>query len=249
MSAIVFLELLLPKLSFDAPPEISFTEMLTYFQLNLSEKKRTQVSALHSIFDVYNLRCFLINQTMPFQGVYPRHTLQEKTILNEPIIKGTESFFALYPTLGEKQKHVDILYKMFLESYAFEKPSFVQKYFRFEYFFRQISAYLRAENLKISYEIDPEALPFDLQTLSTWPEEFLPLVDIFHKNHSSPIALEHELSKWKFSYFESLLEEQKPFSFEKILLYFLERQLLEMRKNMHNPQFSSSLKQIIEAVA
>jgi hypothetical protein len=248
MSAIAFLEILLPQLNLDTPPEMSLDEVLDFFLLNLSSSEMQQVQRLSDYYDVENLRSYLLGQPMTARGNLPRHRLQEKTLGDEWAIPGTESFFNAYPNIDAKRKHAHELMLFFLKERAKEPSSFVQKCYLFEYRLRHIFAFLRAENLGRTYEIDPDELSFSLNDPNTWPPEFQSLPKIWQGIHRGPLEFEQSIAKWKIDYYDALGSHNDPFSFENILIYFLKLRLLESRKNMKNPQLPHTLERMAKAV-
>jgi hypothetical protein len=248
MSAIAFLEILLPRLSFESLPEMSLDEVLDFFVLNLSSSQMHQIQQLSDYYDVENLRSYLLGQPMTARGNLPRHRLQEKTVAGDCAIPGTEAFFDAYPDLDAQKKHAHELTFFFLKSRSKEPPSFAQKNSLFEYQLRHIFAFLRAEALERTYEIESEDLSFSLNDTNTWPPEFLSLPKLWQGTHRGPLEFEKSLAKWKFEHYEALEAHNDPFSFDNIMIYFLKLRLLELRKNMKNPQLTHTLERMAKAV-
>ena len=248
MSAIAFLEILLPHLCLESTPEMSLDEVLDFFALNLSSSQMHQVQQLSDYYDAENLRSYLLGQPMTARGNVPRHRLQEKVLAGDCAIPGTEAFFDTYPDLDSKKKHAHELLFSFLKERSKAPTSFAQRYYLFEYQLRHIFAFLRAESLERTYEVASEDLSFSLTDTNTWPSEFLNLTKIWQGMNRGPLEFEKSIAKWKFDYYETLGAHNDPFSFETILIYFLKLRLLESRKNMKNPQLTHTLERMAKAV-
>jgi hypothetical protein len=248
MSAIAFLEILLPQLSLESPPEMSLDEVLDFFSLNLTSSQMAQVAQFSDYYDVENLRSYLLGQPMTARGNFPRHRLQEKTLSGDWVIPGTQAFFDLYPDLDAKKKHAHELMLSFLKERSKSSSSFAQRHYSFEYQLRHIFAFLRAESLSRTYEVDSDDLSFSLADVTTWPPEFLDLPKLWQGTHRGPLEFEKSIAKWRFEYYEALEARNEPFCFETILIYFLKLRLLESRKNMKNPQLTHTLERMAKAV-
>jgi hypothetical protein len=248
MSAVVFLEIFLPQLSFESPPEMALDEVLDFLALNLSPSHMLQIKRLSDYYDVENLRSYLLGQPMTARGNVPRHRLEEYTLLGDCSIPGTESFFEAYPDLDTQRKHAHELMPSFLKKRSKESSSFVQKNYLFEYRLRHIFAYLRAVSLGKTYTLNEGELSFFLDDVDSWPEEFLKLPTLWKGVHRGPLEFEHSIAKWKFEYYDSLGVHNTPFSFKTILIYFLKLRLLESRRSMKNPQHSHTLERMAKVV-
>lgn len=224
----------LPDLSFDASPELSLHEIEFYLRLNLSSREMHAVNQLYTLYDLENIRLFLMDLPMGREGTIPHNDIREALENDECPLPCVQPFFTLYPTLEERKKHVRELYQRFFKQDPSSLQPFVRKYFWLEHISRILFAHLRAASLGKSFE-STEEIGFDINDVKSWPECFLPLLSLWQSRHKSPSDLENGISRWKFETIGSFTNESPPFSLEYILAYLLQLRLLESRRELNNP--------------
>jgi hypothetical protein len=248
MGSRYFLIPFLPPLSMDAHPELSLHEIEFFLSLNLSRREMIVVEQLYTLYDIENIRSFLLNLPMTAVGNISKEDLHEMLENDECPLSSLEPFFALYQTLEERKDHVHELLRLFLKAAHPSLSQCVQKYFQIENISRCLMAYLRANALGRTFEVDAEELGFDPTDTKSWPEAFTPLISIWQARHQSPLDLENAFSTWKFDVIGNLRAHIPPFSLDYILSYLLQLRLVESRRELKNPAHQNTLERIAKAV-
>jgi|AMWB02.1.fsa_nt_gi hypothetical protein len=248
MASRFFLVPFLPTLTFDAQPELTLHELEFFLRLNLSSAEMETVSQLYLRYDIENIRSFLEGLPMTAVGKIPHDDLRDQLESEECSIPGVSEFFAQYKTPAERAANAHLLPRYFLTHSPADLPPFIHKYFRFEHLGRLLMASLRAEALGRVFEVTPEEVGFDIHDQKAWPDEFAPLVTIWHARHHHPKELEEAISEWKFQILGSLIADCSPFSLDRVLAYILQLRILESRREMKTANHIPTLERIVEAV-
>jgi hypothetical protein len=205
------------------------------------------VNTLYTLYDLENIRLFLLNLPMRPSATIPHDTIREALENDECPIQGMEPFFTLYPTLEERKKHVHELFMCFFKQNPSRLPLFCRRYFSLEHISRSLFAHLRASAKGTTFPIAEEEIGFDVTDTKHWPNIFLPLLSIWQSRSHSPADLEEAVSKWKFEAIGTLCADCPPFSLEYVLVYLLQLRLLESRREVKNPH-PNFLERIAKAV-
>ncbi len=238
----------LPPLSLDTTPEMSLDEVEFFMHQNLSSSEMRVVNRLYTFFDLENIRSFLLDLPMKVQGTIPHDALRDMLENDECPLPALEKFFTCYPTLEERKSHVHDLLSSFFQGQPHSLPRFVAQYFRIENTSRSLMAYLRAQALGKTYEINAEDLGFDPADNKSWPEIFSPLFTLWQARRQSPLDLEQAYASWKFDVIDSLTAQSAPFSLDLGLAYLLQLHLIESRRELKKPAQQNILERIAKAV-
>ena len=234
MGSRFFLITLLPELSFDTARHMSLEEVWWFLRLNVSSHDMNIVDRLRALDDLENIRSYLTGQPMTAIGRIPHDLLQEQLENDECPLPELEEFFRLYPTTKERAANAHMLRRYFFKNQPSNLPPFVKQYFQIEDISRHLMAFLRAEGVGKSYRMDPEGIGFDIQETKSWPEAFLPLLDIWASHRRNAKGLEQAVAYWKFTLIETLAAHSPPFSLDHVLVYLLQLRIVE-RFNLFVP--------------
>ena len=248
MASRFFLVPFLPPLAFEAQPELSLHEVEFFFKQNLSSAEMATVHQLYTLYDLENVRAFLVGIPMTAVGQFRHEDLREQLENEECQISGVPEFFAQFKTPSERAMNAHLLPRYFLTHISSDLSPFIRNYFRFEHISRLVMASLRAEALGRTFEVDPVEIGFDIRDHKSWPEVFYPLITIWSARRHNPKELEEAVSSWKFRILGSLIEESPPFSLDRVLAYILQLRILESRREMKTANHIPTLERIVEAL-
>jgi len=248
MGSRYFLTAFLPALAFDAPPELSLAEVEFFLKLNLNHHEMGIVHQLYHLFDLENVRSFLMSIPMTAKGAIPHDALREMLENDECPLSALQAFFTLFPTIEERRAHVHELTRFFFKKIPPSLPPFVRRYFWIENISRCLMARIRAKTLGKSFELDSEECGFDPDDPQNWPEIFQPLHTLWSAGARSALDVEEAFSKWKFDTIGSLTADSAPFSLDYVLSYLLQLRLVESRRDIKNPSHQNTLERIAKAV-
>lgn len=242
----IFLNCFLPELFLDSPPELSLDEVEFFVRLNLSASEMRNVEKLYTLYDIENVRLWLLGLPMTQTGRFSHEELQEllKDFSSSPI-PGTEVFCSLYPTLFDRQQHAHELMRCFFKNERNLSP-FLRRYFELENGSRLILAHLRAKTLNRPFPIDPEELGFDIEDTFSWPEWFQPLLHIWDTKNKTPYLLEEALTKWKFDAVDALCSDNDLMAIGYVLAYLIKLRIVEARQRRNEPRHKNTLERMVK---
>lgn len=243
MGNLQFLLILLPDLDFDRSPEMGLDEVRFFLRLNLSSGQMREVSSLYNLYDIENLRAHLLLSPMVKKGGISHNELLEKFTEDE--------FFLGFPTLAratdpERRAHAHTLVHDFLLR-APTDSAFLKAYFLFEHNARHAIAFLRAQQLGVSYPAHPEGISFELSDTDKWPQPYAALPQILHEREQSPRNIEVGIARWKFRTIETLCENSTPFSIDYLLAYLIRLYILESRGELQSAHHLNTLQRMAKA--
>lgn len=242
MTNYYFLAVLLPALSFDVKPELSFFSLQQLLKDNLTEFDYEKIKQIRSFFDLLNIRSLWLKKTIDGRGEMSSDELEEA-------LGGGDfpAYISLYienhSLLEERLKNFPFLLSQFFKNSQLIKDPFLRDYFRFERELRLALTFLRAKSLnkEVAIELQHENAEEDLiQELLTQasessprlPERFEGLKEIFDRYQQDPWMLQKMLDKYRFEYIENSVDLADVFSIHRILVYFIQFLLVDRWFNL-----------------
>ncbi|MGR3952040.1 MAG: DUF2764 family protein [Chlamydia sp.] len=226
----IYLAIALPKITLDAPLELTRTELNSLLDQNLLQSEQNCIKEIHEIRDIENAILWFQDQEMPLDGTYSqseyRIALFEEDKSRLP--KSVSEFISQYRTQEERKREVHKLLFSHLkkgvafsssDEISFQSPLFSQKsgyttkqkIYQIEYLPRIFLGYMRAVEEKKEQQISSyateiiEALGLSYNRIEEWPTaDFQQLRTIWSELNSNPIQLEKALFEWKFFALEAL---------------------------------------------
>lgn len=239
MKQYYFLSTLLPPLSFDAAPEISFEELQIYLEDNLSSADMEKIHEIRKFYDILNLRAFLKGEAFNERGDMDASQIEEALASQVGFPPYVYTFLETYPNLKDRiDRFPCLLAQCFQHSLKIENQ-FLKNYFSFERSLRLVLTAFRARKLgrnlseEFIYEDPNEDLIAQLLALQNAPhfeppEEFLALKPLFEKFGNSPLDLHRELSRFRCETIDNMVDPSDLFSTDRILAYFTEYIIIEL---------------------
>ncbi len=238
MANYYFVGTLLPPLSFDAPPEISFASLESLLRDNLDAKDYAKILKIRHFFDILNLRSFWLGEDLD-----PRGSLSE-TALEEALINRTDlpyyvyDFIDKHPKTEDRLHHFPFILARFFQSAEELDDPFLRHYLNFERELRLVMTGFRAKKLgrdlsvELQYENPEEDLIAQLlaqQDAKVYepPEKYKDLKVLFEKYSDNPLALQKAIDEYRFATIENLVDLGDLFSIKRILAYFLQFIIVE----------------------
>lgn len=238
MTKYYFVSTMLPALSFDVPPRISFAELIQLLNDHLRQKDNEKILAIRSFFDILNLRSLWLGKDLDPRGISSSQELEEAFVSRSGLPDYVYEFVDKYPNPKDRINHFSYLLTKFFQNYKELHDPFLQKYLHFERELRFIMAAFRAKkmnrdlSIELQYENPEEELIAQLlaqkdSKMVEFPEKFKDLKEIFEANENQPLALQKEIDKYRFEKIDQFIDMADVFSIERILAYFLQFILLE----------------------
>lgn len=230
MANYYYLGTALPNLSFDAPPEISFRELIVLLKDNLNPADYQKTKVLRQFFDILNLRSLWLGESLDPFGEMTLWELQEATVSTSGFPDYVYDFLHVYPNKEDRILHFPSLLVNFFQSTSQLKDKFLYSYMKFERELRLILTALRAKRLgrdlsiEFQYE-DPQEeliarlLVFKDSEVDELPESYRDLKSRFDEFFNDPFHLQESIEAYRFNMIDRLVDMPDIFSSERILAY------------------------------
>jgi hypothetical protein len=233
-----FLGTLLPALSFDVTPELSFAEVNTLFQDHLTPKDYDKVLSIRQFFDLQNLRALWLGETLDPRGALTPLDLEEAVAGQTGLPPYVYEFLDRYSKTEERLHHFPLLVAKFFQRAKSLTDPFLRDYLNFERELRLVLTAFRAHKLKrdlsveLQYENPEEELIAQLLAQKDAksyepPEKYRPLKVLFEKYGNDPLALQKAIDHYRFEAINDMVDGTDVFSVDHLLAYFLQLILVE----------------------
>ncbi len=170
MGNFYFLEPFLPQIAFGQRPDISFEELKSRLEINLSERDLEKVRKLQQIVDIDNVRSFLLEEEFDPRGNLTQKEMGEAFLVKDGLPSYVFDILDLHEKKQEKLAAFPAVLAKFLMDAIASSSGFLKSYFIFEREFRLVMLALRAKELgrDLLVELQYEDLtdPFVTQILA-----------------------------------------------------------------------------------
>ncbi len=238
MAKYYFIGTLLPSLSFDSPPEISFAELERLFRDNLTTKDFEKTLEVRRIYDILNLRALWLEEEIDPTGELTALELSEALVSHVGLPDYVYEFIDRYQKNEDRIRHFPFLLAKFFQNTDHLKDLFLRRYLNFERELRLVMTAFRAKKLgrdlsvELQYEDPEEDLIAQLlaqQDAKTYepPEKYKDLKVLFDKFGDNPLALQRALDEYRFETIENLVDMADVFSIDRLLAYLLQLMIVE----------------------
>ena len=244
MKQYYFVGIILPELSFDSPPDISFSQLRTLLHDNLSPSDLQKTLAIRHFYDLLNIRALLLEEELDTRGEMSPLELGEALIGRVGLPDYVYAFMDTYESTEERLRHFPLLLARFFQNAEFLKDKFLRRYMQFERALRLVMTAFRAKKLgrdlaaELQYENPDEELIAQLlakQNAEVYdpPEPFEKLKPIFEEFGNHPIELQKKLDEFRFETIESYIDMADGFSIERILAYFCQFLIVDQWRKLN----------------
>lgn len=238
MAHYYFVGTLLPTLSFEAKPEMTFSELDQLLRDNLTPKDYQKTRIIRGFFDVLNLRALWLGESFDLRGEMTEAEVEEALAARLGLPDYVYLYVDTYHSIEERIAHFPLLFARFFQKAIETKDTFLREYFTFERELRLVVTALRARELgrdlskEFLYEDPEDELIQDLlaqkEGLSLeLPEKLQELNAIFEQNKNDPLALQGAIDLYRVEMVERQVSMSDLFSIKRILAYLIEFILIE----------------------
>jgi hypothetical protein len=238
MTKYYFVGTLLPSLSFDVPPEISFEKLESLLRDNLTTRDYEKTLVIRRFYDILNLRALWLEEEPDPRGELTALELDEALANRIGLADYIYEFIDRYPRREDRIHHFPFLLARFFQSAELLKDPFLRHYLSFERELRLVMTAFRAKKLgrdlsvELQYENPEEELIAQLlaqQDAAVYepPEKYKDLKVLFDKYGDNPLALQKALDEYRFEMIEGFVDMADVFSIERILAYLVQFLIVE----------------------
>jgi hypothetical protein len=230
MAKYYFVGTLLPSLSFDTPPEISFGKLEVLLRDNLTPRDYEKTLVIRRFFDILNLRSLWLGEDVDPKGELTPGALEEALVSRCGLPDYVYDFVDKYQKKEDRIHHFPFLLAKFFQSAENLKDPFLRFYLNFERELRLVLTAFRAKklgrdlNVELQYENPEEDFIAQLlahQDAKSYepPEKYKDLKVLFEKYGDDPLALQKALDEYRFATIENFVGLEDVFSIDRILAY------------------------------
>ena len=251
MAQYYFVVASLPPLVFGKPPEMTFKELMSSLQMNLTKKDFKQIVRLLQPIDLYNVKALWLGLPLDDKGTLVGKELEEALLVRDRIPLYLTEFLERYESVEERLRYFPSLYASL---YNQEREGFLQEYYRFEREARLVLTALRCKKTgrdiirELQFE-DPQDL-FVAQILAqkdapdyTPPAEYEDLKALFVDNSSEPKKMAARLLEYRFDKIEEM-GEYTYFSMDQILSYAARLLIVENWRHLDQEQGNRAVEEL-----
>jgi hypothetical protein len=232
-----FLAPSLPDLVLGQKPEVSFEELKSRTEINLTKKDLPRAKIFGRFIDINNIRSQLLEEPIDPRGNLSEKELDEALLVRNILPEYVFDFLDQFDTVSEKIRQFPGLISRFFAEEIPKSRGFLRTYLNFERDWRLVLTALRARTLKrdLLRELQFEDFtdPLVAQILSEKdapqyepPEEFHELKEIFLSCGDDPLEQHRSFDAWHFRKIEEMVV--KPlFSIDWILSYMARLLIVE----------------------
>jgi hypothetical protein len=251
-----FLAPSLPKLELGEWPEITFEELMSRYQINLSAADFEKTHALRSFIDFLNVRARFLKQSHDPRGNYTEKDLDEAILSDSILPSYFFEFLKRFETTLERMQNFSFLLSRFFEEEIAQKEGFLKGYFIFERTWRLILVALRAKRAgrdiakELMYEDPSDPLVAQIlsqKEISSYepPKEFVALKELYLSCGSDPWEQYRLFAQWRFQHV-ALLTDRPLFSIDWILVYMVQHMIVEDYHRLELEKGEEILRSIVE---
>ena len=147
MAKYYFIGTLLPSLSFDIAPEISFARLEVLLRDNLTTRDYQKTLVIRRFFDILNLRALWLGEELDPRGEMTRLELDEALAGRTGLPDYVFDFLDVHPHVNDRIRHFPFLLAKFFQRGESINEPFLRRYLNFERELRLVMTAFRARKL------------------------------------------------------------------------------------------------------
>ncbi len=255
MARYYFLTNSLPTLKLGSPVDITFSQLLELFQLNLSVKDQKLIHTFLTYIDLRNIRAFWMKEPLDPRGSLGEKEIEEALLISDFLPSYVFDFLERYESLKDRLHFFSYLYFHFFQE-GVQKKGFLGAFFQEEREIRLIMAALRAKaakrNVAVELQFEDPKDPLVMQILSQKDiDDYEPPVDyewlklIFKENYNHPRNLAKAYLEKRLEMIQELEERFPKFSIDQLLGYMVRLLIVEN----WNALDAAKAKMIVDSIA
>lgn len=238
MANYYYLGTVLPSLSFEEPPEISFDEFVQLLQINLTANDYEKTLVLRRLYDILNLQAFWMGEPLYSQGQFDETELEDALVSQVGLPDYVYDFLLRHESKSDRLRHFPSLLSTAFVTESQKGEGFLRDYLKFEREWRLVFAGFRAKKLgrdlavELQYEDPNDELVAQILSQKDAkaydpPERYQDLKVLFDEYGDDPLALQQQLALYRFKHIESMIRMDDVFSINRILAYMAQLMIVE----------------------
>ncbi|CAM0117382.1 DUF2764 family protein [Rhabdochlamydiaceae symbiont of Dictyostelium giganteum] len=237
MSHYYFLTLSLPPLRLGEKAPLSFSDLMSRIELNVTASDFQKLAVLRRWIDLKNIRPLYLGETIDPRGNLNEKELEEALLIKEFLPAYVFDFLEKFESREDKLRFLPHLLARYLQEEERCCKGFLQSYFSFERSWRCILLAIKAKELgkdvekELQFEDLKDPLIIDILAqkeapIYEPPLEFMSLKEKYLGCGLDPWELVKMGIEWKFDQINHLIEKDL-FSMDVILAYVVQLMMIE----------------------
>jgi hypothetical protein len=237
MAQYYFLTTMLPQVSLQEPPRLSFEELIPLYLQNLTPADYEQFRRLRLWIDVQNMRLFWLGLELDPRGNWLKKALETQLLTGEQLPESVVGYLGRYESDEARLAHYAELYSAFLNEQIATSDGFLHDYLELERGLMLVAAAIRAKRL--GRDLAKELASQDANDpLVAWllsfrdashveaPIEFQRFAQILETHGEAPMELRRLLIQYRLDWITERTQDD-PFSIDWLLGYAVQLLLVE----------------------
>lgn len=237
MSNYYFLAASLPPLVLGEKPDITFEELVSRLEINLTKPDLKKTVALRRYIDISNIRALFLEESIDPRGNLSEKELDEALLIKDDLPLYVFDFLDRFEDMSEKLRNFSGLFSTFFAEEIPRSQGFLRAYFEFEREWKLVMLAIRSKELgldvarELQFEdfSDPMVAQIIAQKDSESydpPTGFLSLKETFLSCGADPWQQYKQVGRWRFDHIEQLVDRPL-FSIDWVLSYMAQLLLVE----------------------
>jgi len=232
----------LPPLSLRDKPEMTFAELSSRLQINLTKEDLQKTRVLRLFLDISNIRLLLMEEAIDPRGNLSEKELDEALLIHDILPEYVFDFLGQFEKVPDRIKNFPGLLARFFNEEIPKQEGFLKKYLTFEREWRLVLLAFRAKQLgrDVAKELQFED-PHDPLVASILaqkdaahyepPHEYAELKELIASCSADPWLENRAFAEYRFKKIEQMAENQL-FSIDQILSYMAKLMLVEQMNEL-----------------
>ncbi|MDN3504820.1 MAG: DUF2764 family protein [Rhabdochlamydiaceae bacterium] len=251
-----FLANALPELLIDSKPVISYMDVMTLFQENLTESDLDQVKTLRLYYDILNIQRLMEEEAFDFRSNWSSNELKESLLNYENLPPFVFEFFEEFSDVSDRIDNFSKLMSCYFDM-ASKKTTVLADILQFEKELRLTLIGYRAHrlDLDLAHELRFEDLESDLiidllakkdHSNFDFGPKYAQLNEMLETSLGNPLKEEKALNTFRFNFY-SHYQVGHPFSLHFLLAFVMQLMIIEDfegHDSMRGEQILNSIAQI-----
>ena len=223
-------------------PDISFEEIKSRLEINLSRRDYEKTQVLRLFFDLNNIRSLMQEEEIDPRGNLTEKELDEALLIRNILPSYVFDFLDQYATVEEKVKNFPALIERYYTEEIERQKGFLQTYLKFERDLRLVLTGYRAKKQKrdvmreLQFEDPQDSIVADIlaqKDAATYdpPEEFRDLIELMRGCGPDPWEQHRVFAEYRFRKIGGMAELEI-FSIDAILAYLAQLMIVEQWNEM-----------------
>lgn len=240
-------------------PEMSFKQLRSAFEMNLSTAQQRQARVFLLFIDLNNAIRMPSKEKFDKRGQLSRSTLKELIANRDELPDYFFDFYSEYDDDEERKKNLPKLLSKYYSKEIKASSGFLREFLTFEQSWRIVTTAYRAKKLKLDiakelqYEDEGDPIVSMMLTQAgsvgqqfVFPYEYRDLEGLIASAGANPMKQYKVLAKYRFDHYENSIMN-RAFTMESVMAYMMRLWILEEYYTLNEESGLKILREVVES--